>query len=168
MAIPVFSVGGQLHAADLNFLLAPPRAILRQTAVQSLANTTWTVVSLDTQDEASDCTTTTGAAAKVTINTAGLYHVSFDMGFSSSAAGERFTSITKNGNSPAATAANALLLSSQAGGFAGAGTLASGAGLLRFVAGDFLQLYAYQSTGGVLNTVIWGGAPKMSVVFASA
>ena len=152
-----FVAGAVLTAAQLNanvrdagnFFLSTPVCELRQTAAQSIPNSSVTAINFDTEDIDTDGMHSTSTnTSRATAVTAGRYQVSGGVGFAGNATVRRQASIAGNG-----TSLNAV-----------SGLFPPGsASLLRMVdqakttylaVGDYLQTLGFQESGGALNTVV--------------
>jgi hypothetical protein len=145
-----------------NFLANPPIFVGYQTAVQSVPNATFTALSLDSN------VVDTYAGHSNTVNNsrytppaAGWYLVIASYGQAGNGTGNRFAQVFKNG---------LLVVLGQTGGPAAG--VANGGGNVAVAlvqcngVSDYVEAYAYQSSGGALNTnasqtglqVIWAHA----------
>lgn len=140
-------------------------ARLRQTVAQTLTTATFTAINFDTEDVDYDAAhSTVTNTSRYTAQTAGYYLVSGIAGFVGNATGARYTAIYVNG-SPIngteqgfTTVPNADTLQIPTPGT-----------LVYLNAGDYVQLVAYQSSGGNLNTHVAAAAfqPIMNVLWVS-
>lgn len=141
-----------------------PLARLNQTAAQTLADATGAAVNFDTEvvDYDAGHSTTTNTS-RYTAQTAGYYMVSGAVGFVGNATGSRLAWLAVNG-----TAVN--------GSEVGFGTVPNNghveitvpATLVYLNSGDYVQLFAYQTSGGNLNTFLSGVIqPIMLVLWVS-
>lgn len=158
---PTVAVAGQPTQASnqfnrladrVAFLLAPPLAILRQTVAQSIPNNAMTALLFDTEDlDREGGHSTSSNTSRYTAQTAGYYEVSGAVGFTGNATGSRLAQINVNGTG-------------QNGTEVGWGTVPN-SGHLEIVVpstmvylnvGDYVELAAFQSSGGALNTFLSG------------
>lgn len=132
--------------AATDFLANPPSSIARRAANQSIANATWTLITFDTEDRDTDAMFTTASGNRITIVTAGLYHVQFRAGFIPNTVGDRLTQICKG----VVADTNSFARSA----FKPTGTDATDtiSGDIPLIAGDTLSFQVYQNSGGALNT----------------
>lgn len=162
--------GDVLTAAQLNtdvrdnisFLANPPSAIARRAASQSIANATWTLITFDTEDRDTDGMFTVASGDRITIVTAGLYHVEFKAAFSVNVNGDRAFQICKGivvdtgGFARATGKATAIDSSATIGGD------------IPLIAGDTLSFQVYQNSAGALNTEATAyGHPRASARWVS-
>jgi hypothetical protein len=134
----------------MNFLLSPPVCQVRRTTGQSIPSATPTPIAFDAEDEDNDgIHSLVTNTSRLTIVTPGWYNVSGMVPYSANGTGGRECRIVKNG------VVNGVL------GGRVLGPIPSGsidtcvpihAIEVQCVAGDFLELYAVQTTGGALTT----------------
>lgn len=134
----------------LNFLLNPPAATLVQiTTVTTLTTATWTVIGMDssTFDNYGGHSNSVNPS-RYTVQVAGKYLVGGTDAFTTNATGSRGVSIWKNG---------AFIQGPYALG-PSTGAHAMSAGIAGFIipcaVGDYLELAAFQDSGGNLATTI--------------
>lgn len=135
----------------LRFLLSPPRAELRQTVAQSLPNGTGTPITFDVEDldqnvgalSQHDTVTNT---SRFTAQYPGWYELSGAVGFAANVTGQRVTSWIVNGSN-----INAAQVTDQALGALGNKVPARTKHVYLNV-GDYVELTAFQNSGGALNT----------------
>lgn len=143
----------------LSFLLTPPTALVRQSAVQSIPNSAWTALTF----ELTDWDSATGHS-NVTNNTrytaqyAGKYWISGLVSFATNATGARGIQVYINGtvSNPAAT-----LLPGMAGNSSNIPLASTPVSL---AVGDYVELRVFQGSGGALNTA---AGSFMGVTFES-
>jgi hypothetical protein len=142
-----------------------PRASLRQTVAQSVPDNAFTSVTYTTEDldshyGHSNTTNTSRYTAPVT----GVYEFSGGVGFALNAAGARGCRWTKNGTE----LSGSQILLPTTGGLVNTMVPARTISL-RLTAGDYVQLQAYQNSGGLLNTVVTTSEQaNMSVKYVGA
>lgn len=163
VAVPTLAVGDKLTAARwntigtaLSFLLAPPEAVATNTAGTSIANTTEVVVPLAGE------TVDTGPSwdgamhdnvtnnSRVTFTTTGRYDVEGYTAWAANATGYRRLNLRKNA---AGVAGGGTLLKAWAIAPANTATEFTYVGLRwtdTFVAGDYVELFGTQGSGGAL------------------
>lgn len=137
----------------LSFLLSPPRAKVYATAAQSLATATYTAVLFDSEEFDTDSMhSTTTSTSRLTINTPGLYEVRALLNFVANGSGVRYGRFYKN--NAVATPAEGVVA-----GIASAGTVTAieMSSEIQCAAGDYLEVFAYQSSGAALNLQNTGG-----------
>lgn len=129
----------------------------RGSTNQSVANATLVAVTFDTEDLDTNGMYSTGTnPSRITIQRKGSYLVVGQIDYAASATGTKYAYIRKNG-----TDYNAFQ-----GGYAQT-AVETGVNVSSFLdtlaIGDYLELIAYQSSGGALN-VLSGAATWMSVI----
>jgi hypothetical protein len=148
---------------DVNNFIVPPMCKLSSSAATSTTNATDTIIALGTSDFDTDSMGTTGASARITINTAGVYLVSYSVTWGTSASGSRWATVSKNGvGSPVGGTGNGWT-----------GTVPSSTSttnnlssfLLSLAASDYLQLYVHQTSGGSLNAGTIGAGSFLSAIW---
>lgn len=151
----------------LNFLLAPPLAVLRQTVAQSTANSAWTAISFDTEDFDRDGGHSTSTnASRYVAQTTGWYLVVGSCGWASNTTGIRAFGIVQNGDLNNSMYGR-VQIAPATGTF---GTSVSSMAFLYLNAGtDYVEIYMFQNSGAALNTGVAGvDAPRMQVVWLSS
>lgn len=143
-------------AQNINNLIVPPMCKLNYSTTQAITTATNTIVTWDTSEFDTDAMGTTGAGAKITANTAGVYLVSYEVWFAGAAAatGTRFAGVIKNGTGSVSTypftntyglAINySTILNSSGPNFAASF-------LLSLAANDYIQLQVHHTQGTNLN-----------------
>lgn len=167
-----FVAGAVLTAAQLNtnvrdainFIIAPPLAVVRQTVAQSIPNSTFTPYTFDTEDIDRDgMHSTSSNTGRLTAQTAGWYSLQGSgtfvasgvsagevVGFQTNGTGDEF------GSHFAVTNA----------GFPGQMTVAATSYLN---VGDYVQLMGFQGTGGAINSSVGAtGAPRFQALWVSS
>lgn len=151
-------------ADALRFLFKPPIAQLRQATLQTVSNATWTAITFDAEDVDTDYANNTTAhstssnPSRYTAIYPGWYDVGGGVSWAVNATGARGTYWSVNG----------VIVS-------GSDTLEPAVGVINvgyaarsmhiyLASGDYLELFAYQSSGGNLNTSVAAGEqPSMKV-----
>lgn len=123
----------------------------------SVANTTSTAIVFNTTVWDTDsCVDLVAHPTRITINNPGMYVVTGNVQFTSNATGIRQIGIYVSGSTYAAISnGNALT---------GLATNLSVSAVIECVAGDYIELMAYQTSGGALNVQAFNGMPVLSVV----
>lgn len=165
-AVPTFSPGvlttsqmNQLCDA-INFLHSPPIAKLRQTVAQTLTTGVNTAITFTTESVDSDVDGVGGHdnasnTSRYTARYAGWYGVAGGVSFIGNATGIRLVRFAVNGT--ADDASDSLLIN------AGAGNTQrqpSRTTMVYLNEGDYVELYATQTSGGNLNTVATAGGEQ--------
>lgn len=140
-------------SGPLRHLLNPPIAELRQTAAQSLPNNTWTGVIFDLEDVDTDVDGVGGHSTvsnrhRYTARYPGWYQCSGGVGFATNTTGIRGVRWAVNGTG---------LSGNQATAAPTTGAVASVPARTKYIyldEGDFVELQAFQSSGGALNTAV--------------
>ena len=162
----VFTAGDDATSARLNTrssaiseLQSPPRCRAYQSAAQTLTTAVSAAVTLDAEDidtEAIHSTVTNNS--RMTIVTAGRYRVMAGVTFSSNATGYREVLVKKNGTT--------VFYIRSATTSAGAPCLTTTDEVL-CSAGDYIEMYALQTSGGNLNLGTGSSATWLHVVWCS-
>ncbi len=151
----------------INFALSPPRAELRATVAQSIPNSAGTSVNFDTADVDTDVDGVGGHnpasnPSRFTARYPGWYLCSGGCVFVANATGRRIVWFKVNGVDQAGSEATT---SGSAGGSTGPAIRAK---LLYLTIGDYVELAAFQESGGALNTAVGSfEQPTMTVVWKS-
>jgi hypothetical protein len=122
-----------------------------KSANQSISNTTTTAITFDTELKDTDgFHSTSSNTSRMTIPSgkAGLYLITGQINFASNASGYRSGEVHKNGS----LVAQAFVLAPVTGGWTGG----SVSHIIELAVGDYVELIAWQSSGGSLN--VNGGA----------
>jgi hypothetical protein len=139
----------------LNFLLAPPRCYAYKSADGSLANTTWDAINLGVEAYDSHAMHDTSVSnSRITAAESGLYNVTAHLTFATNSAGVRGLDIRKNANAVQTGGTDLALVIIAGNGTTEARLIATVD--VQLVAGDYCEVFAYQSSGGALNVL--GGA----------
>lgn len=132
-----------------DFILTLPQCLAYQTSSQSIAASTWTSVALDSTGADTD-----GGHSNITNNSRytcqvpGVYWVYGSVTYANNTTGVRAARIAKNGTVVQCSEG----YFSQASGLIGQSALASAP--VSLVAGDYVELQGFQSSGGSLSTVV--------------
>ncbi len=172
--VPTFSPG-IVSATDLGLLASvsrfatnPPRAELRATVVQLINNGAATPINFDTADVDTDIDGVGGHnpavnPSRFTARYPGWYEVSGGVVFAAAAANRRVTWFKVNGVDVSGTEAVTP------GSAAGSVGPAARSKLVYLAIGDYVELVAYQDSGGALNTaVVTFEQPNMTVRWKSS
>jgi hypothetical protein len=155
-----FVAGAELTAAQLNamrdvdnFWSNPPKCYAYMTAVQSIPNAAYTSVNLTSElydvVQAGDSPSHDNATnpTRIYARTTGVYTVGGAVSFAANATGVRSARVIKNGS----TATEYLFNTAQA--ISGNNTSVVLPPVdIPLVAGDYVELQAYQNSGAALNT----------------
>lgn len=128
----------------INFLLSPPQCRAYANTGTSLPNATFTAVALDGEDGDSDAMHSTSTNnSRVTAVTAGLYLLHGQVGHDAvNTTGYRTMAIRLNGSAVIAYSDRAVPAGATIPSFTGTSCL------YQLSAGDYVELIAYQSSGG--------------------
>lgn len=124
-----------------------PGARVNRSTAQTLANATFTAMAYDTERWDSDGLFDPGVATRLTCRTAGRYAVFAHLTFATNAGGARIAYITR-GASQVQVAADERLPAP-----AGVGTSISLGTVVTLAVGDYLEVLAYQTSGGSLDVL---------------
>lgn len=127
----------------VNFILDPPRCRAYPSAATSVANVTYVAIPLDTEVYDTDNIHATTNNTRFTCQTAGLYLVVAQMAFATSSAGVRLLQVRLNGSANPVVSVELVPTTMT--------TSIQGVGEVQMNVGDYIELYAYQSSGGALN-----------------
>ena len=153
-----WTAGETVTAAMLNddvrdaitfFVSGRPKALLRQTSAQSLTNNTWVALTMDVEDHDNDgAHSTVSNTSRYTAVTPGWVRASGLVSIATSGTNQRGARWAVNG-----TVLNASRTQHNASGAGTTGVVASGR-LVFLNAGDYLELYGFQNSGGAINTSV--------------
>ncbi len=156
LAPGIASTGDFAQIRDaVRFLQRPPLAMLRQTSAQSLANATSVAVQLNAEDVDSDVEEV-GGHDNSTNNTrwtaryAGWHWVAGGIGYDINSVGYRSADLGVNGVFTHASSALVPAVNGNSSRVAGRGIL------VWLDVGDYIELYAFQTSTGALNTGVTG------------
>ena len=135
----------------VNFLISPPRVKVYKTANQSIANAayaclTWNAEAFDTDTMHDNATSN----SRITFTTAGTYQVTLNCLWANNSTGLRNHTIEKNGTTTqgsGTTIIEPFAIQPVAATHSGASISVSAS----FVAGDYIQAFVFQNSGGALN-----------------
>lgn len=135
-------------ANDCNFLIAPPIFLGYQSAAQSIPDSTYTAVTFDTEivDSYSGHSTTTNTS-RYTAQVAGYYDVVGKVGFVTSGTGRRIGTLYVNGAELGYTRTEQT-----PSGTAASNTTCIALAPVFLNVNDYVELFAFQSSGAPLNT----------------
>jgi hypothetical protein len=162
MAVPsqgTVAVGDKITASlwnddvrdAVNFLISPPRVKVYKTANQSIGNNgwaclTWNAEAFDTDTMHDNAT----ADSRITFTTAGTYQITYNAMWANNDTGLRNHTIEKNGNTTQGNGTPVIepfAISPVAASHSGASISV----MASFVAGDWIQAFVWQNSGGALN-----------------
>jgi hypothetical protein len=168
-------VDGVLTSSEMNayirdpisFLLQPPLARLRQTVVQSIPSSTFTAITFTTEDVDTDVDGVGGHSnaintSRFTSRYSGWYEIGGGVAYAANATGRRLAHFYVNG--AAVNGAQVALPATAANDSAVPAKLT----LVYLAVGDYVELMAYQESGGALNTFSsLGGMSTLEITMAS-
>lgn len=138
-------------SAVLNFLLAPPIYRGRQTSAQSLTSGTFTAITQDTEDvDTAGGHSTVSNTSRYTAVYAGWYDVAGGVGFAFNATGNRALDLRVNGTMLNGTQSNIATLTASSS----TAQPVTADELVFLNVSDYVELFAFQSSGGALNTAV--------------
>lgn len=146
-----FVEGGELEAVldQIVFLTQPVVAELRATSVQSLTNGTGTAVNFDAEDiDSHGGHSTSVNTSRYTAQIAGWYQCTGAVSFASNATGRRGVWWQKNGAD--VTGSETAFVAAGTGVI----TIPARVKLIQLAVGDYVQMLAFQDSGGALNTSV--------------
>lgn len=139
---------GDPVANNLTVLANPPAAKMRNSTTQSIANTTTTALTWDTEDfdtVGGHSTVTNTSRYTVQTGYAGKYRLNATVFYAGNATGDREMFFFKNGSA---------IAGSQGNNIPGAATAVSASStcLVQLAVGDFVEAFTFQNSGGALST----------------
>ena len=147
---------------NVAFLANPPKVRAYNSAAISTTTATATLITLDSERYDTDTMHSTATnTGRITFTTAGTYRYTARIAFASGAGDYREVKIRLGG-------ATDIDLDSR--GVAGGGnyTTCICTGEYAFTAGQYIEMFAYQNSGGNLNVVVAGNySPEFSAVWVS-
>lgn len=155
------AVGGKITAAwansdirdAINFLINVPRVRVTHSTTQSIPTASFTACLFDTEVFDTDSMHSTSSnTSRFTAVTAGLYEVAGMIAWAGSSTGRRGGAFYKNGSIIAGT--EVLQYASGTGSIA----LPMSDTSIYLGVGDYIEMMAYQDSGGALNANVGGGA----------
>ena len=162
MAVPsqgTVAVGDKITASlwnddvrdAVNFLISPPRVKVYKTANQSIANSAWACLTWNAEAFDSDTMHDNATSnSRITFTTAGTYQITYNALWANNSTGLRNHTIEKNGTTTqgsGTTIIEPFAISPVAATHSGASISV----MASFVAGDWIQAFAWQNSGGALN-----------------
>ena len=142
------------------FLLNRPIANLRQTVVQSIANAAGVAITFDAEDfDTANGHDNVTNNSRYTAVYAGRYLLGGGVSYAANATGVRGAYWYVNGSTVAGTE---VIIPASGGGIV---TSVPARSVLTFLnVGDYVELIAYQTSGGALNTGVTGGGQSSASV----
>lgn len=142
-----------------------PLCVMRQTVAQAVANGTNVAVTLDVEDvDYDNGHSTVTNTSRYTAGTAGWYFLAGVVAYVANATGDRECRFRLNGT----TFLNASDAAGAADPTAGQPTIIHATTYVFLNAGDYVELIAFQQSGGALNTQASGaGASRLAVEWRS-
>ena len=132
-----------------NFMLGKPILQMNQTVAQSIPNTTWTAITFTAEViDRDNAHSTTVNTSRLTAQTAGWYFISGRVQFAANATGQRLSGWTINGTQISTNRYPTITIASIPA------TALADSRLIYLSVNDYLELVAYQDSGGALNTQI--------------
>ena len=166
---PTFTAGSTLAAADLNelrdaidFWALTPRTYAWQSAAQSTTSGAAALIALQSEvydivqsgDTASHDLVTDNS--RLYVRTTGKYEINGQVQFATNATGVRTAQIRLN--AAGAVGGGSLLVTAQQSPLTGASTSVTMPSIeVALTAGDYIEMFGTQTSGGALNTVVGQG-----------
>ena len=162
MAVPsqgTVAVGDKITASlwnddvrdAVNFLISPPRVKVYKTANQSIGTSGWACLTWDAEAFDSDTMHDNATAnSRITFTTAGTYQVTYNAFWANNATGLRNHKIELNGTTTEGSGTDII----EPFAISPVGATHSGASIsvmASVVAGEWIQAFAWQNSGGALN-----------------
>lgn len=156
--VPTFTDGAVLHASSLNYLLNPPASFTYAASAQTLTTGVSTVLNWDTGEgtgssyDTDPVMWTVSAPSRITFNTPGKWRVTVNVLWVANATGNRQIDLRKNAGGSGA-AGTRLLVDIIAAPSAGSATNNFTVVIPGIVAGDYIEAFGSQGSGGNLATL---------------
>jgi hypothetical protein len=145
----------------INFLIAPPLFVGRQTVAQSVNTAAWTALALDAEDKDSDgMHSTVTNTSRATAQTQGWYDLQYTGGFAADASTNTLRAVAYHVNG--ANRAGKTQTFNDGTDIA----LTGGASVFLNV-GDYTEAAVFQNRGSALNTASQDGNPRFQVRWIS-
>jgi hypothetical protein len=146
----------------INFFVAPPLCVVTNSGAQSIVNAgSGSAVTFDTEAVDTDGMHSTGTnTSRLTAVTPGYYVVTGHVVFASNATGERQAWLLINGTGSRIGFGTTLAMTG-----ASHVTAVIASTTLFLNVGDYVEMFAYQSSGGALNTDVTTGSPRLSALW---
>lgn len=129
---------------NITSLFNPPACRVRRTSDQSVPDNTNTAITFDAERWDTDSMhSTVTQTSRITINTAGLYMVTGEVAFASAGSATRLLSVRLNGSTEIVRTQGVFNLAAHL-------TVAT---VYKFAAADYIEMIAYQATGGPVNVL---------------
>lgn len=145
----------------LTYGLNLPMFVGTQTVAQSTAGSTWTALTLDSeQSDTYGGHSTTANTSRYTAQVAGWYTVGGVVSWPANGTGNRGARIHVNG--AAVQGSGQLILPASATTFTGVATPVRA---VQLAVGDYVEVAGYQSSGGTLSTGVASGGDLASALF---
>ena len=149
-----FTSGSVLTASQCNSYMSNCAASAKRDSALAIGNATDVVVSWSSEEFDNDNMWVNTSTSRITVNTAGIYTVSFNISWASNATGERIAWIQKNGS-------GASRWGMVRGAASAAGeTIMSSTTIMSLAVNDYIEVGVYQSSGGNLNIGGSGTSPS--------
>jgi hypothetical protein len=174
--IPVFQAGetttlttklGQVSTA-LSFLLDPPSVAVYKLGTGSLADASWNAINFD--GEIYDWATTamhstTTSNSRLVAPESGRYRIEVGVEFAANATGSRRINVRKNSGAvqTSGTSVKFKVVNAVAG--AGNETTVDATFPVALSSGDYVEVFAHQTSGGILSVDGGAAATYMSLTF---
>jgi len=146
---------------DVNNFIVPPLCRVRRATTQTITNNTDTFVSWVIEDIDTDGMFA-ATSDTITIQTAGVYHVSCSIVWSGNATGNRVLNICK---SPSSTADQASVFAANWGPSTSERAVLCASGIVSCSVSDTIKVFVYQSSGTdrTIGDTSFSGATQCSV-----
>lgn len=151
------TAGNRLRANDWNAVVAyldalknPPGASGYRNTALSLTSGTTTLVPLDAEDYDRDSMHSTSVnTSRIVVNTDGRFHLTARLSFAANGSGIRAVDVRKNAGG---SAGGGSFVARDAGPPAGTGVTQLECNMtIQLVSGDYLEMFATQTSGGALG-----------------
>lgn len=145
-AVDINSLQEEVAAIE-TFLYTTPSAKVTHSTTQSIADSTFQALTFDTETFDTDTIHSTGTnPTRLTCKTAGKYIVTGCIAFASNSTGFRIAALKVNAGANFDNAQRTTALN-------GTETHLTVSDIFNFAVNDYVELFAYQDSGGALNVV---------------
>jgi hypothetical protein len=137
---------------DLEYLIDPPACSVFNSTTQSTTTSTWTTLTADSENFDNNAMhSTVSNTSRITIQTAGRYLFFARNDWASNTAGSRVMRYKINGTDPGATLQQLMAIPATTTGI---NTQLAATWTLVLAAADYVEVEAWQNTGGNLQLVL--------------
>lgn len=163
--VPSFTDGGVLHASDLAFMTDKPAGGVYQLTPQTFTTSTVTVITWDHIWSDND-PTMWSSGSHLALNTPGKWRFTLSVRWAVNGTGVRYIELRKN-SAGSSAGGNSLMLDTRNATSPNLSAHGFTIEVPGFIAGDYVEAFAYQSSGGNLafQTGSIAGAANLSATW---